>query len=141
MERKVTMNKPKHNWETVHLNPEINGVGDSPRYWDVWTHFQRCTNCGRIEEVDYDGLVTEPNGDEHMLDGWFVTFVGDVDKCEQEVTIGYYVYWNNGDKRYVELQDSPGSYNAINFIPPFTQEEFLADIVTDEVFQKYYEER
>jgi len=132
------MSKPKHNWERVHLNPELNGVGDSPRYWDVWTYFRRCTNCGRIEEIDHDGMVTEDNGDEYRLDGWFITFVGDTDKCEQEVTIGYHVYWNDGDKRYVELQDSPGSYNAINFIPPFTQEEFLADIVTDDVLQEYY---
>ena len=133
------MSKPKHDWKRVHLNPTLNGVGDNPKYWDVWTYFRRCNTCGRIEEIDHDAIVYEDNGDDHRLDGWFVTFDGDTDKCEQEVTIGYHIYWNeDGSKRRVELHNSPGSYNAKNFIPPFTQEEFLGDIVTEDVLQEYY---
>lgn len=133
------MSKPKHEWERVHLNPTLNGVSDEPKYFDVWTYFRRCNTCGRIEEIDHDAIVYEDNGDDHMLDGWFITFDGDTDKCEQEVTIGYHIYWNeDGSKRRVELHNSPGSYNAKNFIPPFTQEEFLGDIVTEDVLQEYY---
>jgi hypothetical protein len=138
------MSKPKHNWEVVGINPIHNGESDHSKYFDIWTHFQRCTNCGRVEEVDYDGThIPEPQDDnEYMYDGWFVTFDGDTDKCEQEVTVGYHIYWNeDGSKRRVELHNSPGSYAAKNFIPPFTQEEFLGDLVTEDVLREYYQRR
>jgi hypothetical protein len=143
------MNKPKHNWEFVSINPELNGVDPDTnewrKYFDIWTRFQQCTNCGRVEEVDRDAthIPEDGDGDEYMYDGWFVTHPGDTDKCEQEVTIGYHIYYVEGkgwDKR-VEMHNSPGHYSADKFIPPFTQEEFLGDLVTQDVSNAYWRKR
>jgi len=143
------MSKPKHNWEVVGINPIHNGVDPDTnkwrKYFDIWTHFQRCTNCGRVEEIDWDAthIPDDDEVGEYMYDGWFVTHPGDIDKCEQEVTIGYHIYYvsDSGWTRRVEMHNSPGHYSADNVKPPFTQEEFLGDLVTEDVLTAYYKER
>ena len=145
----MIMSKPKHNWERVYIKPELNGVdpdtGDARKYFDIWTQFQRCTNCGRVESVDVDGthMPDEDDAEEYQDDGWFVTFDGDTDKCEQEVTIGYNIYWveDSGWSRRVEVHNSPASYSSKNCIPPFTIEEFLSDLVTEEVASVYWRKK
>ena len=137
------MRKPKHEWEDVYINPELNGVdpdtNEIRRYFDPWSHFRRCITCGRVEEIDYDAIC-DIDDQEYRLDGWFVTYTGDTSKCYQQPTIGYHVYFDKTIPT-VKLRNGISMYASYAQNNGKDIQELLNDLVTEDVWSNYYKER